>query len=254
MAVIYCFSGTGNSLYAARKLAERIGARVEPITDRAATADDGTIGFVFPAFFWNAPKAVQKFMQNLTVTKPDAYVFTVMTCGGSAPGATGAARKYLRGAKASYAAAVKMPENYIPVYKVKNTEKTLLAADEKLERIVRDISGGRGNRKGRLTFLNKLFWRLFPGRDSACDAKFAVSENCAGCGICERICPTANVSLPNGRPEFAHRCELCLSCLHACPAAAIDYKKSVGRKRYIHPKIGVKGLIEFRGRTAGDGE
>ncbi len=48
MAVLYCFTSTGNSLYAARKIADAISAEVLPVTYEATTTGEDVVGFVFP--------------------------------------------------------------------------------------------------------------------------------------------------------------------------------------------------------------
>ena len=88
----------------------------------------------------------------------------------------------------------------------------------------------------------------FPGKRGDCDNMFNVSDSCTGCGICAKVCPAKNITLSDGRPVFRHRCEHCIACVHCCPAAAIDYGKSKGRARYVHPEVGVNGLIEFWNR------
>ena len=55
MATIYCFSSIGNSLYAAKKISERIGAGLVSMTKSFGRCNDDTIGFVFPVYFWGLP-------------------------------------------------------------------------------------------------------------------------------------------------------------------------------------------------------
>jgi NAD-dependent dihydropyrimidine dehydrogenase PreA subunit len=65
------------------------------------------------------------------------------------------------------------------------------------------------------------------------DKKFRVdADACIGCGVCERVCPTGNVVLTDGRPQWQHdgSCTCCLACYHHCPKHAINYG-SITRKR-----------------------
>ena len=57
--MIYYFSGTGNSLYVARHLADALGERLCPMTFPAST-DDKVIGLVFPVYGWGIPNVVEK--------------------------------------------------------------------------------------------------------------------------------------------------------------------------------------------------
>ena len=118
MATIYCFSSTGNSLYAARGIAQAIGAQVLPMTDGPVTTDDSVVGLVFPTYFWALPRMVERFARGLRVN-PGAYVFAVATYGSAhayeAAGTAGALRRCLRGGL-SYAATLRMVDNYVPMY------------------------------------------------------------------------------------------------------------------------------------------
>ena len=82
---IHWFSGTGNSLYAAKQLSVELGGiPLTQITDAAPTAAVGgigmKIGFVFPSYYGNLPRAVRNFVEKLDI-KPDTYIFAIVTMG-----------------------------------------------------------------------------------------------------------------------------------------------------------------------------
>ena len=82
--VIYCFSGTGNSLNAARIIAKEIGGasivsvKKDTVSDLAAEAD--VVGFICPVYEWDIPETMKDFAEKLTVSDkailfetPEAY-------------------------------------------------------------------------------------------------------------------------------------------------------------------------------------
>lgn len=85
--MILYFSGTGNSLYVAKKLAELTGDTAVPISaihERCQRIQDRIIGFVFPVYFGDLPEPVQDFIRQVRFQK-STYFYGIATCG-SAPG------------------------------------------------------------------------------------------------------------------------------------------------------------------------
>lgn len=248
MATVFCFTSTGNSLYVSKKIAEDIGANVVSMTKSVTTCEDDVIGFVFPVYFWGLPKIVERFISNIKITNESAYIFAVVTYGNVISGVTGAVKNILKqkGLTLSYGGAIKSVENYIPGYKVNDSEELQKSADQNLKIISGEIAARRHNKIGSFTVLNKFIYSLFPGKHSGCDKFFTVSEKCTGCGICQNICPADNITLESGKPDFHHNCEHCLACIHACPANSIEWKKStINKQRYRNPHISLNEMQSF---------
>lgn len=88
--MILYFSGTGNSLSAARLLARETGDTAVHVIDLTAHCgtcrgiQDKVIGFVFPVYFGDLPDPVREFAEY-TRFAPSTYFYAVATCG-STPG------------------------------------------------------------------------------------------------------------------------------------------------------------------------
>ena len=82
--VLYCFSGTGNSLWVALDLAEKLGCELVSMTNAMrGTMDTSSqrVGVVFPTYMYRPPHLVVDFLQKLP---PTDYLFAVATNGGDA--------------------------------------------------------------------------------------------------------------------------------------------------------------------------
>ena len=65
--------------------------------------------------------------------------------------------------------------------------------------------------------------------------KFTYTDKCSGCGICQMVCPSRNIEMKDGRPEWKDNCTQCLACIHRCPNRAIEHGKITRKKgRYFH--------------------
>ena len=90
---------------------------------------------------------------------------------------------------------------------------------------------------------------------------FYTDDRCKSCGLCQRVCPTKNITMQDGRPVWNHNCHGCDACVSYCPTKAIQFKtpqayKEHGtliskklclpekRKRYHHPKIKAVDLMK----------
>ena len=252
MACVYCYSGTGNSLFAAAKIAEGINARVLSMVNAETICDENVIGFVFPTYFLGLPKTVERFVEELVITKKDPYIFAVTTYGDAVHGIIGILDRLLRkkGLTVSYGYSLKSVENYIPGYKINDTLALQNKYNEKLKEISQDITQQVQNKYSRPTILNTLIGLFFPAKNGDCDKLFTVSDSCTGCGLCRDICPAANIRIENGKPLFLHHCEHCISCVHICASKALDWKNGAAKHgRYRHPNVPAKDLIAISGRN-----
>ena len=87
--MLFYFSATGNSKRTAEIIAGRTGDRLVSISGALASgafsydaSDDDRIGFVIPTYFYNPPKAVLRFVENLKIEGAEGkYSYVVLTLG-----------------------------------------------------------------------------------------------------------------------------------------------------------------------------
>jgi len=248
MAKVFCFSSTGNSLYTAKKISQAIDAELISMTADVTKCDDDVIGFVFPCYFWHLPLRVESFINNLEIINKNAYVFAVVTFGGTIMCIPGIVKKLLakKSVKLSYGMKIRSVENYNISYKVNDNAEIHENAERIINTIINDIKVRKTNYSSSPFFMNSIIRSSFPALKSDCDSKFTISDNCNGCGICEKICPVSNIKITDGKPAFSGKCEHCLGCIHACPKQAVNWDgKTEGKQRYLNPNIKLKELMDF---------
>jgi len=251
--VIYCFSGTGNSMNAAIKVANAIkkttiiSMRCDPKDVSAENADN--IGFIFPVYHWSLPEAAARFIQKVEINKK-AYIFCIATCGGWPVNALNDFADLMRnkGLNVSYSRVHYTVANYVVEYEpFPNPKKKIPIATIELENIAHDISEKVTNktpkasfRKELLRLLEKPFVKALPQKDR----HFIVSDHCIACGLCEKICIVKNITLTNGKPVFHNECAQCMGCIAYCPKGAINYRnKTQKRTKYHHPNVSANMLV-----------
>jgi ferredoxin len=243
--IIYFFSGTGNSLAAAKTIAHNIGeAELVSMVNENTQDFSGVerIGFVFPVYYGSVPPIVRNFILNLKLSE-DIYIFGVITRGGLAGAAADELAEIVKtsGGKLSYASTIMMPANYIAMYGAlpdvgqkkilshAETKAAQIGEKAKLKLIDQNLKPSETLRK---PLIEKQPGYLTFAKD------YRVSHRCSGCSLCAKICPTKNITMVVGKPHFASNCQHCMACIQWCPLGAIVYKdRTANRGRYRHPEI-----------------
>lgn len=249
--MIFYFSATGNSQYAAEKIAAATGDRLISIGqalrdghDAYDITKDEYLGFVVPTFAWTLPGVVAEFIEKLSLTGcENQYVYGVFTCGEST-GSEAAALKVIlksKGITLGRTFDLVMPDNFIiwsDVPSPAQLDGILNNADKVLARIITavitklpgDVDAGTPK---------DLYMPMEEISTSKKTSKFYADEKCTSCGLCMELCPMRCIKADeNGRPLWEGTCTLCLSCLHRCPAQAIQYGKDTQNKgRFVNPNV-----------------
>ena len=258
--IIFVFSGTGNSLWAARTIARELpgcqvvtmGRNWEGILPKGYDS----IGFLCPTYAGGVPKRVKEFIAHLDLqNNKNAYFFAVATCGrvSRAQNVITQIRHYLKqkGVRLQFGERLDMYSNYVVGYEMRKTvlEEAKQSAID-IQPMIESIKNHMTNKGTVLTprHLESMGFMLIAGN---MDKNFHVSDTCARCGICKKVCPVDNIEMNTaGKPHFMHHCEQCLACIQNCPVKSINYKdKTQNRGRYMHPDISWKELAALNGNT-----
>ena len=245
--MILYFTGTGNSEYCARFIADRIGDECFDLGERIRVKDFAPFEsekpwiICVPTYAWRIPAVVTELIEKAEL-KGSKELYFVMTCGGQ----IGKAEKYNKalcdktGKTYKGTAKVKMAENYLAMFEVTtpDEEETLMKeANASLEQVSALIMKGESLptvREGAIGnilsgVVNDMFNKYYLKDDL-----FLVKDNCISCGLCAKKCPLGNVEIKDGKPEWKGNCPHCMACICNCPVEAIEYgKKSEGKRRYL---------------------
>lgn len=250
--MILYFSGTGNSLAIARKIAEATSDQLMPLNDAVRTdlTNEQHLGLVFPTYDFNLPPAVRNMIPRLKIS-PKAYVFAVTTCGAQAGNSLWTLRRLLRnkGIELAYAHKIRVPDNSAIAFG-RNPNEQVWKFDKfahRLDRILADIKAQKhehhyawwsliGGIMGWSFLENGMLRTFHPVVDEA---------KCTGCKTCARICPMSNITVDE-KAGIGPHCTICLGCVHACPQQAISVngREALKERQYRHPDIKLKDLIK----------
>ena len=244
--MILYFSGTGNSKYVAKRIADALGDEIVNLNARIKASDtspietDERVIIVTPTYAWRIPRVVRDWLRKTELCGAKQAWF-VMTCGSE----IGNADKYNRDLCTEKAiscmgtAQIVMPENYIAMFSAPQADEArqiVAQAEPSIDRAIAAIQAGecfaptRNNLYDRFMSgpVNPIFYKFCVKADA-----FTVSDTCIGCGQCAKLCPMNNVTLKDGKPVWGRNCTHCMACICYCPVSAIEYgKKSVGQPRY----------------------
>ncbi|MDR1252396.1 MAG: EFR1 family ferrodoxin [Treponema sp.] len=263
--IVFYFSGTGNSLEAAKTIAKELeNCEIVSMTKPFDLKKKyNSIGFVYPTYFWGLPKKVIEFVENVNLDNTgDVYYYSVATYGGSAGNAVYQLYELLlnrHGIKLNYGQKLQMFSNYVIIYDMsERIEEITNKSNENLVPIVDSIKMRKNNTVNKLTGIFKFINNNFIKKVSDMDKNYTVNSNCTGCGICKEVCPVKNIEMADNKPQYGHHCEQCVACIQYCPQKAINYKNvTQGRRRYTNPAINYRELSEYnepprsRTRTSG---
>jgi len=265
---IYYFSGTGNTLWSAKRIAEALrGAPADGGSGAAgagreecrlfnigAEAQRETVSIeadclviLFPAYGYGLPGVVRRFLKKAVIRSP--YTAFLVTFGTSPGGALAEAGRIAagKGLNRCFYGRIPSAENYIALFgpPAAGTLAQRLAMQEKATDSAALSIKERGTNRVR-TFrpLSSLISLLFSAAKSFFYRMYKTGAECNGCGLCAKLCPVQAIVMKDGRPAFTGKCEHCQACLNWCPREAIGFGRlRSGVPRYRRPGVNIEDML-----------
>lgn len=270
-SIIYYFTGTGNSLNTARIIAKEIGGAelisVKQNAKNVPSTDADIIGFICPVYEWDIPSTMKKFVEELAINT-NAYIFMVATYIAIHGRCFETMEKLLeeKGSHLHYAKAIRSVASQCTAYNPFPPEKIMTPySRRKAISTGKKIARRTKNKYPKMSpITRKLYSKMmmpFINIQHEYDKGFYPSEECIGCGICQKVCPCHNITMNDKHPVFSHKCIGCNACVVYCPKKAIKFKtpeaymkldniitRKLGlpdkRKRYHHPNVTAQDLMK----------
>ena len=268
--VIYCFSGTGNSLRAARIIAKEMGGAtivsVKKGTESDLAADADVVGFLCPVYEWDIPETMKDFAEKLTVNK-NAYTFMIATYVGVHGRCFETMDAILRkkGTRLHYGKPLRCVASQCIAYEPFPAPKLMVPySDARARKLGKQIAARKTNQYPKMSPITRSQYdRMmvpFINVQQHYDKGFFTTDNCIGCGLCEKVCPCKNITMTDKHPVWNHSCIGCNACVVYCPKKAIGFKTPEAyekldnvithrlglpekRTRYHNPYITAKDII-----------
>ena len=244
--MIFYFSGTGNTRWAAQRLSQATGEELISIADQLRSnshaiykpQDGERIGFCFPTHGWQPPRIVRNFIRQATfLCNSNTYVYALTTCGDNMGHAMRILSKELRRKDIclNSAFALIMPESNVcfpflhldaPEREREKIEKAGETINYIAQCVVEKKQGVSKLVKGAIPYTYTYVIGGYYNRHLITDRKFWVdTDACVKCGLCAKLCPVDDIK--GTPPIWQHNgnCTNCLACYHHCPKHAIHWGK-----------------------------
>ncbi len=258
MKTIYYFSGTGNSLWVAKQLKDKLQdtklVSISKIVNNDKIEDKSSvIGFVFPIYMWNMPFIIRRFIEKLIVNK-ETYYFSVVTNAGSPGNTLNILNKMLKNknVKLFSGFSITMPSNYIVFSGAEKDEKINKLTNMASKRIseIKNVILNRETSKLEtsnlfINIIGSVVYKFSKSHVNKMDKNYWADDKCNGCKICEKICPVENIIMESDKPKWLGHCEQCMACIQYCPQESIQFGKKSGiKKRYQNPNIKISEMMK----------
>ncbi|MBZ4667449.1 MAG: flavodoxin [Defluviitaleaceae bacterium] len=246
--VLY-FSGTGNTEYIARLIAEGLGDECIDLFDRIRTNDksslysEKTYVICAPIYVCEMPLFLMKYLKSI-IFNGNNKVYFIFTSGGYCGSAKVQAKLFSLKKNLRFLGCSEfvMPRNYVANNRYAMDDEEVIyskisKANKKINPVVEAIKNERKLKSRHVWLFETLIIAPFAPiwtKYKLIAKDFYSTEECVGCGICEKVCPLNNIEVISKKPEWGESCTHCMACISKCPKKAIEYGNlTQGKMRYF---------------------
>jgi flavodoxin/NAD-dependent dihydropyrimidine dehydrogenase PreA subunit len=236
-ALIYVFSGTGNTLLTADMLGSHLESQGVKTTIYSINTggspppqdDFDCIGFGYPVYAYNMPEIFYRFVRDLPDAR-DKKAFVFKTSGEPFRLNKVSSYKLLKMLeKKGYDVILEqhllMPYNILFRYPDGLSKQMYFYSDALCKMLSKRLLGGERDTFKFNSFYVFASWLLrfqWPGARLNGRLYSVNKKRCSKCMQCVKDCPEGNISFKDGRLRFGWRCNMCMRCAMFCPTDAIN--------------------------------
>lgn len=238
-AIIYYYTGTGNTRYAASTIQaamEKKGIQTtlfdirKPLSSIPDPNDFDIAGFGYPVHAFNPPQLFYRTVKQLPTLLSTKLAFIFKTAGEPFflnHASSWSIRRFLKRKGFSLLMDIHllMPYNILFRYDDRLAKQMLLHTQKMARLIADDVDKNKKTRQiiYPWTWLVMMILRLIQWNGAKINGPlFRVKKDqCIQCKTCERMCPSANITFKDGYPKFSSDCSMCMGCVMYCPKDAI---------------------------------
>jgi ferredoxin len=241
-AIIYYFSGTGNTELVSGMIYEELTkcqysvhiVRIENVLKNNLKIDFkkyDLIGIGSQVISYGTPNIVTQFIKRFP-KENNKKLFIFRTAGGVAPINYNVSKHIIsklsnRGYDVFYERLFSIGSNWIVKFDDQIMKQLYTATKKKVSIMCKELSEGKVRilKTGPMRkLLMGIIGYLGPKAMRIVGKDYRVSKSCNHCGNCIRNCPADNIYEKKGEIKFKFSCNGCLRCAYSCPKQAISFR------------------------------
>ena len=250
--IIYCYSGSGNCLDMAKKIAAELGDTDICLMRSAPELTDATgykrVGFIAPCYGGGLPGGVEDHIRSVKIN-PSSYKFGIIQYAGYKGCGLHKIDKivnldYWTG-MSNHCSAIWLMPHYLTM-----PPTSLKGAQERSDKTAKYVAACVKAKvvKDKKPPKNVIFALESKGMadiNKKINAAMNVNDKCVGCGQCAKLCPKGNIKIVDGKAAIGTDCIGCMACVEYCPNEAINVGKiTVKRARFHNANVTAADLME----------